>query len=142
MLRGTRTILLAALLLALALPTEASAMVSGGAATKAAKARAWVVKGAGFGHGVGMSQYGAYGYAKHGFGYQPILAHYYTGTMLGTTAARTIRVLLRPSARSVSFSGASSACGSGLKTGKTYVAKGKGGGVVLRTKKGSLVAKC
>ena len=41
----------------------------------------WVVHGHGFGHGVGMSQYGAYGYAKHGKGYRFILAHYYTGTI-------------------------------------------------------------
>jgi stage II sporulation protein D len=128
--RGYRIALLTALCCLLALPATTSA------------AKRWIVKGAGNGHGAGMSQYGAYGYAKHGFAYQPILAHYYTGTTLGTTAARTIRVLLRPYARSVSFSGASSACGSGLKTGKTYVAKSKGGGVVLRTKKGSLVAKC
>ena len=142
MLRGTRTILLAALLLALALPTEASAMVSGGAATKAAKARAWVVKGAGFGHGVGMSQYGAYGYAKHGFGYGDILAHYYTGTTLGSTSDQSVRVLLRDGARSIFFRGAASACGAGLKPGKGYVAKRKGAGVVVRSKKGRRIARC
>ena len=89
-----------------------------------------------------MSQYGALGFAKNGFAYQAILAHYYTGTTLGTTASRSIRVLLRTSARSVTFSGAGSACGVGLKTGKAYVAKRKGGGVVLRTKTGQLVANC
>lgn len=31
------------------------------------------------GHGVGMSQYGAYGMAKNGWGYEQILKHYYTG---------------------------------------------------------------
>ncbi len=40
----------------------------------------WVVHGRGFGHGVGMSAYGAYGYALHGKGYRFILGHYYTGT--------------------------------------------------------------
>jgi stage II sporulation protein D len=130
MLRGSRTALLAALCCLLAFPASAAA------------AKRWIVKGAGFGHGVGMSQYGAYGFAKHGFPYDQILAHYYTGTTLGTTQANTIRVLLRPYARSVSFSGAGSACGTGLKAGKTYVAKSKTGGVVLRTKKGRLVAKC
>ena len=34
----------------------------------------------GYGHGVGMSQYGALGMAKNGYHYQDILAHYYTGT--------------------------------------------------------------
>lgn len=34
----------------------------------------------GYGHGVGMSQYGADGMAKKGYDYQQILAHYYSGT--------------------------------------------------------------
>lgn len=34
----------------------------------------------GSGHGVGMSQYGADGMAKKGYGYKEILSHYYTGT--------------------------------------------------------------
>jgi SpoIID/LytB domain protein len=142
MLRGTRTILIGALLLALALPATASALVRGDGAHKAVKAKAWVVKGAGFGHGVGMSQYGAYGYAKHGFGYRDILAHYYTGTTVGTTADQSVRVLLRDGARSVSFRGAGSACGAGLKPGKGYIAKRKGSGVVVRSKKGRLIARC
>lgn len=33
----------------------------------------------GYGHGVGMSQYGAHEYAKTGMNYQNILKHYYTG---------------------------------------------------------------
>jgi SpoIID/LytB domain protein len=50
--------------------------------------------GHGWGHGVGMSQYGAYGYAQHGWTYQQILAHYYPGTVLGPAPVATIRVLL------------------------------------------------
>ncbi len=42
-----------------------------------------VVRGAGFGHGIGMSQYGAYGFAQNGFSYQRILSHYYSGTRHG-----------------------------------------------------------
>jgi len=34
----------------------------------------------GYGHGVGMSQYGANGMAKEGFNYQDILKHYYQNT--------------------------------------------------------------
>lgn len=33
----------------------------------------------GFGHGVGMSQYGANGYANNGYTYDEIIKHYYTG---------------------------------------------------------------
>lgn len=36
----------------------------------------------GYGHGVGMSQYGANVYAKNGWSYDAILAHYYPGTEL------------------------------------------------------------
>src|SRR5689334_17035518 len=54
----------------------------------------FLFSGHGWGHGVGMSQYGAYGYAQHGSTYQQILAHYYPGTTLGPAQVSTIRVLL------------------------------------------------
>ena len=38
-----------------------------------------IVKNKGYGHGVGMSQYGAQGMAKAGYNYQDILKYYYTG---------------------------------------------------------------
>ncbi len=53
-----------------------------------------VFNGHGWGHGVGMSQYGALGYAEHGSSYDQILAHYYPGTTLGPAPTSTIRVLL------------------------------------------------
>ena len=37
----------------------------------------------GYGHGCGMSQWGAVGYARNGWGYQDILRHYFTGTTVG-----------------------------------------------------------
>ena len=40
----------------------------------------FVISGHGWGHAVGMGQWGAYGYAQHGFTYDKILAHYYPGT--------------------------------------------------------------
>ncbi len=40
------------------------------------------IKTKGYGHGVGLSQYGAQGMAKSGYSYQEILAHYYVGTNL------------------------------------------------------------
>lgn len=40
------------------------------------------VNGRGYGHGIGMSQWGARAMAAQGYGYQQILAHYYQGTML------------------------------------------------------------
>jgi stage II sporulation protein D len=52
------------------------------------------VSGHGWGHGLGLSQWGAYGYAKHGWTYDRILAHYYSGTTLGAAKVSTVRVLL------------------------------------------------
>src|SRR5205823_7133900 len=54
----------------------------------------FVITGHGWGHGVGMSQYGAYGYAQHGYGYARILAHYFQGTQLGPAPVSKVRVLL------------------------------------------------
>ncbi|HEV2011534.1 MAG TPA: SpoIID/LytB domain-containing protein [Candidatus Limnocylindria bacterium] len=42
----------------------------------------FIFTGKGFGHGVGMSQWGAQGLALQGASYQQILAHYYIGTAL------------------------------------------------------------
>jgi len=76
------------------------------AAAPASAAVKWVVHGRGFGHGVGMSAYGAYGYAKHGAGYEAILGHYYPGTSLGTLEGpRIVRVLLGTESGDVGFSG-------------------------------------
>ena len=36
----------------------------------------------GYGHGVGLSQYGANGYANNGYSYRDILRHYYTGVVI------------------------------------------------------------
>ncbi len=41
-----------------------------------------VITTRGWGHGVGMSQYGALGMANEGYSYQQILTHYYPGTNL------------------------------------------------------------
>lgn len=41
-----------------------------------------IINTKGYGHGVGMSQYGALGMAKAGYDYKEILAHYYIGTNL------------------------------------------------------------
>jgi stage II sporulation protein D len=54
----------------------------------------FVVSGRGYGHGVGMSQYGALGQAKAGRTYDQILAHYYSGTELDRAPTKDVRVLL------------------------------------------------
>jgi hypothetical protein len=58
------------------------------------------ITGHGFGHGIGMPQYGAYGYAlktRHTDAY--ILAYFYPGTRLRTRASRPLRVLLKQGPR-------------------------------------------
>jgi stage II sporulation protein D len=54
----------------------------------------FVITGHGWGHGVGMGQWGAYGYARNGYTYDKILAHYYPGTELRNATIGSIRVLL------------------------------------------------
>lgn len=54
----------------------------------------FLISGHGWGHGVGMSQWGAYGYAQNGWTYDKILAHYYPGTELTNSTVKSIRVLL------------------------------------------------
>ncbi len=57
-------------------------------------AATFLVSGHGWGHGVGLSQYGAYGYAQKGFLYDNIVLHYFPGTELGPATVSRIRVLL------------------------------------------------
>ncbi len=89
---------LAALVSALSL-----AGVAAGAATADGGAT-FVFTGHGWGHGIGMSQYGALGYAQHGSSYPDILAHYYPGTQLGAAPASRIRVLLAETKKLVTVS--------------------------------------
>jgi stage II sporulation protein D len=93
-----------------------------------------VIKGRGFGHGVGMSQYGAYGFAKHGASYRDILAHYYTGTQLSTLQGSSeVGVLLASGRTSVQVTQATAAGAVKLDPAKTYRAVGDGtGGTVLK----------
>ena len=61
----------------------------------ASGATVFVLDGGGWGHGVGMSQWGAEGYARHGYAYRSILAHYYPHTVLQPWRPRPVRVLLK-----------------------------------------------
>jgi stage II sporulation protein D len=91
-------------------------------AAQAAAAGTFSISGGGYGHGVGLSQYGADGYALHGKDYRFILAHYYAGTSIGTTAPnQVVNVLL--STGQASFAGATRAGTKKLQPGTTYVVK-------------------
>jgi SpoIID/LytB domain protein len=85
---------LAAIVLVAALLLSASSASAAGSAL--------VIEGAGDGHGVGMSQEGALGYAEHGWTYSAILSHYYTGTSLGQApAGAKVRVLIGSTVRTL-----------------------------------------
>jgi stage II sporulation protein D len=110
---------LAALLLALAPGAQAASQL--------------VIRGAGFGHGIGMSQYGAYGYALHGEDYRFILGHYYTGTSLGSLDSNPdVRVLLQSGRRSAVITGAQTAGGQPLDVTKAYTVTQGGDGLVVK----------
>lgn len=102
----------------------------------------WVVKGHGFGHGVGMSQWGAYGFAQRGKGHRFILRHYYRGTRIGRIEGpRVVRVLVAISP-TIGFSGATSACGQRLAPRRSYTAHRTRGSVRLRGPGGRPLANC
>src|ERR1044072_602399 len=126
-----RTVVLALAFLVLCGPASARGSVT------------WVVKGGGFGHGVGMSAYGAYGYGKHGSGYQQILHHYFQGIRVKQVkGAPLVRVLLTISPGDVSCSRGPAACGHSLDPSRTYTAHRRGSSVRLLTGSGKLVARC
>jgi stage II sporulation protein D len=109
-------------------------------ATASAASR-FVIRGAGFGHGVGMSQYGAYGFALHGVGYREILAHYYTGTAIrAIEPSREVRVLLQSPRGNAAFSGADRAGDRRLDPARIYKARGRGDVVDLLSARGRRLA--
>ena len=67
-------------------------------------ASAFVLTGGGWGHGVGMSQWGAYGQALAGRSHEQILGWYYPGTELGAAPISRVRVLLVPAAKAIAVS--------------------------------------
>ena len=99
------------------------------------------IEGRGFGHGIGMSQWGAYGMAKDGKGYGGILRHYYRGTELDKSRNEPIRVLLGTASNRVGFTDAAKACGRRLKPGRRYAAE-LGRGSIRLVGSGGKIAGC
>src|SRR3954452_18990479 len=115
--------------------------LSGTASAASSSSSNWTIRGAGFGHGIGLSQYGAYGYAAHGADWKSIALHYYQGTHLGNFAGRTIRVLLQSGNGTVWVSGATRAGSHKLDSSKSYRLMRKGlNSVELRTARGKRIA--
>ncbi len=124
-----------AILTSMLLPALAAASGAPTAhATESAAAKSsgtFAITGGGFGHGIGMSQYGAMGFALHGWSYPAILGHYYQDTGLEKVANSTVTVLLGQGG--ATFRGASAANGKALNPAKSY-------GVVVSGQKLSLIS--
>jgi stage II sporulation protein D len=121
---------LVAILLLLAAPAAASA----------APEAQLTIRGAGWGHGVGMSQYGAFGMAREGATYRQILAHYYTDTAIGTASTRTVRVLVASPTGTARFTGARRAGARRLNPRTTYGVRARRGSVDLLSPRGRRIA--
>lgn len=122
-----RTLLLAAVLVLVA-------------ATPAWAASTLTVNGAGFGHGIGMSQYGAAGYAQHGWDHVQILQHYFQGTELGQTDTDAVVRVLLQSTSTPRFTGATNAGTETLDPARTYGARPNGARVDLVNSAGKRMA--
>ncbi len=112
------------------------------AAAPASAKTTWLVKGAGYGHGVGMSAYGAYGYGKHDWGYKRILGHYFRRTKVKRMRTPQVRVLLETDAGDVRFTNAKRACGRSLRPSRSYLAHRNGSNVRLMSKGGKALTSC
>jgi len=112
-------------------------------APTASAAVSWIVHGRGFGHGVGMSAYGAYGYGKHDWGYERILGHHFRSTKV-KRMRRTpqVSVQLETDAGDVRFTNAKRACGRALRPSRSYLAHRNGSSVRLMSKGGKALTSC
>jgi SpoIID/LytB domain protein len=79
---ATTLILIATTAVLTTTPAQADPAIS-------ARSGSFTIRGAGWGHGWGMSQYGAYGAARKGVSWKQILAFYYRGTRLSTLPSGT-----------------------------------------------------
>ena len=82
-------------------------LVAAAVGSAAAEAKTlFLIKGFGYGHGIGMSQYGAYGRALNGATFDQILAAYYPGTSLKVGETKVVKVLLVSGHRTIELSSA------------------------------------
>ncbi|MGZ4250910.1 MAG: SpoIID/LytB domain-containing protein, partial [Solirubrobacteraceae bacterium] len=121
--------ILIGLVLALALPASAGA------------ASEFFIRGGGDGHGIGMSQYGSYGFALHGKDYRWILGHYYQHTTLGNADPnKIVRVLV--GTHSAAFAGATRVGNKKINPSATYWIRPQAdGSLVVVNQKGKKVGR-
>ncbi|MDR2373754.1 MAG: SpoIID/LytB domain-containing protein [Bifidobacteriaceae bacterium] len=104
----------------------------------AAVPTSFTITGSGWGHGVGMSQYGAQEMAKAGQGANAILGFYYPGTTIANQTVGNIRVqLIQAATVVVRYAGAA---GTLTPAGAGAASVAKGGVVTLTVSGANLVA--
>jgi SpoIID/LytB domain protein len=112
------------------------------AATAAAATPGWALHGSGWGHGIGMSQYGAMEMARDGYKAPQILAHYYTGTTYNAVRDDmwvNVNIVYGASSVSAKSSALLSGGGSFQVTAGSTVMNGQNGDVVQFSRSGGLV---
>jgi stage II sporulation protein D len=87
-------------------------------AAPALAGRTVTIKGGGWGHGIGMSQYGAYGRALNGKSAGQIVKHYYSGIDLAARDMPRLRVGLMQGRSAIAFTSRAFADGGGKVTVK------------------------
>jgi stage II sporulation protein D len=98
------------------------------------------MRGAGWGHGIGLSQWGSYGYAKQGADYREIVDHYYRDIRIEPRDGGIVRVLLQPNRSTVYFRNATQAGDRMLDQDSIYKATRSGDQVILRSATGRKLA--
>lgn len=78
--------------LALALLLAIPPMSASAAALEPAAIPTFAIQGAGYGHGIGLSQYGSQGFALSGYTYDRIIKHYYQGVSIASVEATGLEV--------------------------------------------------
>ena len=108
-------------------PALAAGLLAG---MPSAAAEDWTLNGSGWGHGVGMSQYGAWQMAVDGYTAPQILGHYYTGTTYDLVPdTQTISVNLLNNTASATLSTSALSTGGGaftISNGTTTISGGVG----------------
>jgi peptidoglycan hydrolase-like amidase len=118
----------------LLLPVAVLAAVLG-LAPSAGAGTLFVLKGRGWGHGVGMSQWGAFGMAKDGSTYRQILGHYYAGTTVERRSNPRVRVELASGRTSLEVG---SRQAFRVSDGTRNVTRGAGNATVRKTRRGRI----
>lgn len=84
--------------------------------------------GSGWGHGIGLSQYGAKGFAEAGRSGEWIAGYYFPGTNIGSVSQKTVQVNLHPDAN---YRSTSSTYNNGFVSSSWRLRPGWAGGVLV-----------